>query len=435
MPNLTRREVLSGGAALAAALAFPAIRLGRAAETPIRRVVIMIQENRSFDHYFGLFPGADGLPPCAPVKRATTQCLADLPHGSKAAKAQEQVGFEKAGGPGSLTYYTGEDIPYYWTLAKRFTLCDRYFSSVPGATFPNRLFSIAGTAGAFRDNPHQIDPTLLPRPNLVDRLDEARIDWRCYLAHLPDARYNPVTFYPERESDPRTQGTYEQFLADAAGGHLPPVSWIVSEDPLTEHPPSPPGLGERFAALTINSIASGPAWPETALLLVYDEHGGFYDHVKPPGSSHAAGFRVPAIVVSPYAKVGHVSSAPLDHTSVGAFVSSVFGLPALNLPTAAPFDGCFDFDHAVRDFVAYPPGHALPGCDAGTPRWAAQLLDRQVPGGLTVAVPDARTLCPAPSLTSPLAVAGGGAVLAAGAVASAGVAWKRSRGRQRTDVL
>ena len=122
MPNLTRREVLSGGAALAAALAFPAIRLGRAAETPIRRVVIMIQENRSFDHYFGLFPGADGLPSCAPLKRATTQCLADLPHGSKAAKAQEQVGFEKAGGPGSLTYYTGEDIPYYWTLAKRFTL-------------------------------------------------------------------------------------------------------------------------------------------------------------------------------------------------------------------------------------------------------------------------------------------------------------------------
>ncbi|MDP9246499.1 MAG: hypothetical protein M3O95_00160, partial [Candidatus Dormibacteraeota bacterium] len=162
MPNLTRREVLSGGAALAAALAFPAIRLGRAAETPIRRVVIMIQENRSFDHYFGLFPGADGLPPCAPVKRATTQCLADLPHGSKAAKAQEQVGFEKASGPGSLTYYMGEDIPYYWTLAKRFTLCDRYFSSVPGATFPNRLFSIAGTAGAFRDNPHRIDPALLP---------------------------------------------------------------------------------------------------------------------------------------------------------------------------------------------------------------------------------------------------------------------------------
>jgi phospholipase C len=406
-----------GGAAVAAALAFPMVRLGRAAETPIRHVVILMQEYRSFDHYFGLFPGANGLPPCAPVKHASSQCLADVPHGSAATRAQAVRGFEKGGGPGSLTYYTGDDLPYYWALAHRFTLCDRYFSSAPGATFPNRLFSIAGTAGNYRDNPPNIEPDLLPRPNLVDRLDEARLDWACYLAHQPDARYNPVTFYPERGSDPRALRTYDEFLTDAASGTLPAVSWVISEGPLTEHPPAAPGWGERFTALTVNSVASGPAWRSTALLLVYDEHGGFYDHVKPPGTAHAAGFRVPGIVISPYARRGHVSSTQLDHTSLIAFVSRVFGLPRPEMPTAAPFDGCFDFDHAQRDFVAYPSGHALPDCAHRPPDWAAALLRRRVPGGRAAAPPSARPLCPSLPLISPYALAGGGALLAAGMVA------------------
>jgi phospholipase C len=401
------------------------VRLGRAAETPIRHVVILMQENRSFDHYFGLFPGSDGLPPCAPVKHASTQCQSDVPHGSVATRAQAVRGFEKAGGPGSLTYYTGDDLPYYWALAHRFTLCDRYFSSAPGATFPNRLFSIAGTAGNYRDNPHHIDPGLLPRPNLVDRLDEARLDWACYLAHQPDARYNPVTFYPERASDRRANGTYDEFLAHAAAGTLPAVSWVISEGPLTEHPPGAPGWGERFTALTINSVASGPAWRNTALLLIYDEHGGFYDHVKPPGSAHAAGFRVPAIVISPYAKRGHVSSAQLDHTSLISFVSRVFGLPRPGVPTAAPFDDCFDFDHAQRDFVAYPSGRAVPSCKPGLPDWAAALLSRRVPGGRAAEVPSARPLCPSLPLISPYALGGGGALLAAGAVAGVGMARMR----------
>jgi phospholipase C len=422
VPGLTRREVLVGSAAVAAALAFPTVRLGRAAETPIRHVVILMQENRSFDHYFGLFPGADGLPPCAPVKHASSQCLADVPHGSVATRAQAARGFEKAGGSGSLTYFTGDDLPYYWALAHRFTLCDRYFSSAAGATFPNRLFSIAGTAGNYRDNPDSIDPGLLPRPNLVDRLDEAGLDWACYVAHQPDARYNPVTFYPERASDGRTSRTYDEFLADAASGSLPAVSWVISEDPLTEHPPAPPAWGERFTALTVNSVASGPAWRNSALLLIYDEHGGFYDHLKPPGSAHAAGFRVPAILVSPYARRGHVSSAQLDHTSLIAFVSRVFGLPRPEMPTAASFDDCFDFAHAQLDFVAYPSGRPLPNCAQGPPDWAAALLRKRVPGGRAAEAPSARPLCPSLPLVSPYALGGAGALLAAGMVAGGAMA-------------
>src|SRR5437588_9999224 len=119
MLRLSRRRFLAGTAGLAGSLAFPGIRLGRAAETPIQHVVILMQENRSFDHYFGLFPGADGLPPCAPVKHASSQCLADVPHGSVATRAQEVRGFEREGRTGAPTYYTGHDLPYYWALPHR----------------------------------------------------------------------------------------------------------------------------------------------------------------------------------------------------------------------------------------------------------------------------------------------------------------------------
>jgi phospholipase C len=429
VPGPTRRQVLLGGAALAATLSFPALRLGRAAETPIRRVVILMQENRSFDHYFGLFPNVDGLPPCAPLQHASSQCLADVPHGSVATSAEAARGFLEVAGPRALTYYTGEDLPYYWALASRFTICDRYFSSEPGATFPNRLFSIAGSAGDYHDNPPRIDSDRLPRPTLVDRLDEAGIDWACYVIHQPDAMYNPVTFYPERRSEPRANRSYDDFLADAASGRLPPVSWVIGQDPLTEHPPWPPGWGERFTALTVNSVAAGQGWRDTVLLLTYDEHGGFFDHVLPPGSSHASGFRVPTIVVSPYARPGHVSHTPRDHSSLIAFVSEVFGLRPLDHPAATGFEDCLDFEHPQPDFVAFPTGHHLPDCRQAPP-WAASVLSRPVPGGESVAAPPARRLCPEPSITPRKLEIGAGVLLAAGGAAAAGAAIARRRGRQ-----
>ncbi|MBJ7600841.1 MAG: hypothetical protein DLM67_14525 [Candidatus Nephthysia bennettiae] len=425
MPGPTRRQVLRAGASLAASLAFPAIRIGRAADTPIRRVVILMQENRSFDHYFGLFPGVEGLPPCAPLQHSSTQCLPDVAHGSVATAGEATRGFLEVAGRGALTYFTGDDLPYYWSLASRFTICDRYFSSAPGATFPNRLFSIAGSAGGFHDNPPAIDPRLLPRPTLVDRLDEAGVEWGCFLAHKPDAMYNPVAFYPERRDDPRANRTYAEFLAAAATGRLPAVSWVVGQDPVIEHPPTAPGWGERFSALTINSVASGPTWGETALLFTYDEHGGFFDHVLPPGG-HASGFRVPAIVVSPFARPGHVSSVQKDHTSLIAFVSEVFGLKPLGAPAAGGFQDCLDLGHAETDFVAFPAGRALPGCHA-LPSWAAALLARPVPGGEAVSTPAARTLCPAPAITTESLGIGAGALLSAGAVAGTAAAVLRRR--------
>src|SRR5581483_9031209 len=122
------------------------------------------------------------------------------------------------------------------------------------------------------------------------------------------------------------------------------------------HPADSIDWGERFIALTINSLAAGPAWPKTAIFLTYDENGGFYDHVSPPQvDARGYGFRVPCMAVSPWARPGHVFSGAADHTSVLAFVSAVFGLRPVNdrAAKASPLDGAFDFSHSEPGFVSY----------------------------------------------------------------------------------
>jgi phospholipase C len=393
-------------------VAFPAVRLGRAAETPLGHVVLLMQENRSFDHYFGRFPGADGLPAGAPVTPATRDCVVDPPHDEEAVRSAAATGAFAA--PAARLVFSERQVPLAWALARRFTLCDRYFASVLGPTFVNRLFSVAASSGGFTDNPGRIDTARLPRPNIVDRLDAAGVEWACYLGHTPDARYNPVAYYPERESDPRANRRFSQFLADASAGRLPAVSWVVPEDPLTEHPATPPQWGQRFAALTVRALAASPVWRDTALVINYDESGGFYDHVPPPAD---AGYRVPCTVVSPFARPGHVSHAVYDHASALALVERTFGLAPLGARDAAasPLEDCFDFGHPTLDPMVFPPSPAVTGCPP-PPRWAAELL----------AMPLSSAPAPAgPGAELALGLGGLGAALAAGA--AVGLRWRSRR--------
>ena len=407
-----------------AALAFPAVRIGRAADTPLRHVVLLMQENRSFDHYFGSYPGADGLPAGAPMVTAAEDCVADPPH---TAAALTRLTGGDFGSPAARVVFSRQQVPIVWALASRFTLCDRYFAAVLGPTFVNRLFSVAATAGDFTDNPHRIDPAQLPRPNLMDRLDAAGLNWSCYLARVPDARYNPVAYYPEREADPRANRPFSDFLEDAAAGRLPAVSWVVPEDPLTEHPPTPPQWGQRFAALAVQAVASGPRWRQTALVLTYDESGGFYDHVRPPViGGRSRGFRVPAIVISPYARPGHVSHVGYDHASPLALVERTFGLAPLGDRDAAasPLEDCFDFDHPTLDPVAFPASPPVTGCGPPPP-WAADLLARP----LRTAVRPSPVARPSEEGRGPLALGLGGLGVALIGGAAAGVRWRPRRER------
>ncbi len=399
---LTRRQFIGAVAAGAAIAAFPAIRIGRAAGTPLKNIVVLMQENRSFDHYFGLFPGAEGLPSCAPLTHASSLCLAAPPHDIPTARTEAAGGFEAVGGAAALTYYTGRDLPYYWALAGRFTLCDHYFCSALGGTAINRTFSVAAAAGSVRDNDTLVTATL-PNLNIADRLDEAGIDWRCYQAHAPDSGYNPFWFFAGRRSDPRAARPFTEFLADAAAGRLPPVSWIATEDPLSEHGPDDISWGERFVALCTNRLAASPQWKDSALVLSHDENGGFYDHLPPPRVDELGlGFRVPAIVVSPYAKPGHVSSAIYEHCSTLALIERTFGLKPMASRDAAanPFEDAFDFGHPEPGWIDYPE-RPLDGCGAPT-GWYGQLLSLPVPrSGTAGTVPAARALCesrPSPDL-------------------------------------
>ena len=434
---LTRRQFLGAAAVGTAIAAFPAVRIGRAGQTPLKNIVLLMQENRSFDHYFGLFPGADGYPPCSPVTRAGSVCLPAPPHDIEAARAEFAGGtidperFRSLGGDGALSYYTGEDIPYYWALARRFALCDRFFASVLGPTNVNRLFSVAAAAGTLRDN-LTLAGASLPEVNIADRLDQAAVDWRCYSARLPSTDYNPLRYFAGRRDDPRTQRPYAEFLADAAAGRLPPVSWIITQDPLTEHGPSDISWGERFAALTVNTLASSPQWKDSALVLSYDESGGIYDHVAPPRVDDLGlGFRVPAIVVSPYAKAGHVSSSVYEHCSVLALVEQTFGLPPLTARDASanPLEDAFDFSRRELGFVDYRV-RRLDGCGAAPSGWSGDLLSLPVPrSGTAGEVPPARPLCasrPAPALAS-----GAGAGVAVAAVAVTAAAAARVSARRR----
>jgi phospholipase C len=419
---LTRRKFLGAAAAAVAIATFPAIRIGRAAGTPLKNIVVLMQENRSFDHYFGLFPGAEGLTACAPLTHAASLCLGSPPHDIASARAETGAGFDPVGGATALTYYTGRDLPYYWALAARFGLCDHYFCSALGGTAINRTISVAAAAGTVRDNDTLATATL-PGLNIADRLDEAGVDWRCYQAGPTDAGYNPLRYFARQRSDPRAARPFAEFLADAAAGRLPPVSWIATEDPLSEHGPDDVSWGERFVALCVNSLAASAQWKDSALVLAYDENGGFYDHLPPPRVDELGlGFRVPAIVVSPYAKPGHISSTVYEHCSTLALIERTFGLRPMATRDAAanPFEDAFDFSYRDVGWIDYPE-RALDSC-SGPTGWYGQLLSLPVPrSGTAGTVPVARAPCesrPSPNLATGVAAAATTAVVAGTAARS-----------------
>jgi phospholipase C len=189
---------------------------------------------------------------------------------------------------------------------------------------------------------------------------------------------------------------------------------VVPEDPLTEHPATPPQWGQRFAALTVRALAASPLWRDTALVLNYDESGGFYDHVPPPAG---LGYRVPCTVVSPFARPGHVSHTVCDHASALALVERTFGLAPLNArdATASPLEDCFDFGHPTFDPVVFPASPAVRGCPP-PPAWAAELLAMR----LTPASPAG-----GPGAELPLGLGGLAAAVAGGA--AIGLRWRARR--------
>ena len=295
-------------------------------------------------------------------------------------------GFLLDGNTNAMRYWDGSDLPFYWSLASTFPLCDRWFASAPAQTYPNRRFLQAGTAQDLIAT-DTAKVLTMPHPaggTIWEKLNAHGISWRDYAWDLPDIALFPKVYAANRDK----VRTFPQFLTDCRAGTLPDVS-IVSPGvaAYTEENPSDVQLGEAYSASIVNAVMAGPAWPRTVLIFMYDEHGGYYDHVAPPAAVppddiapavapspgvraawNQYGLRVPGFVISPFARRNHVSHVTHDHTSVLRFIETKFNLGALTRrdANASNLLDCLD----LRNPPAFlePPVLAAPGLPASGSR-------------------------------------------------------------------
>ncbi len=348
---------------------------------PIDHFVLIMMENRSFDHYFGKMDGVDGIPddftnpdgegePVAPYHE-TRYCIEDVAHSWNATHAQYNDGLNdgfvitnEPNGERALGYYTGDDLPFYYDLYKRFAMSDRHFCSLLGPTWPNRMFYMAGTSfGLTRNVPSMPANHYDDRPHhIFHALEDAGVEWRLYYSDLP----TPLGLFPSIAPRLNLSRTIDRFLRDLEDGDLAPVTYIdpsytAGVEQTDEHPPANPQFGQAFVKMIVEAVMQSEFWPRTAIIITYDEHGGFFDHVPPPPACppddiepedtpyrfDRLGFRVPLVVVSPYAKAGYVSHEVTDHTSIIRLVAARFGLPALTKrdANAWPLLDMFDFEN------------------------------------------------------------------------------------------
>ena len=354
---MNRRDLLKGfgaalGASATAGCGMPVGTIGGVDAGKLAGIdtfVVLMMENRSFDHILGArrllegraengLTGAEWNPDPAgnPVGifQLTNFTPADPPHHWEDAHAQwnggANDGFVRAHAGSSqaevMGYHVRADVPVTWALADEFAVCDRWHSSVLGPTFPNRYHLHCATSEGLTHNAPLADTT-----SIFDLLGHAGFEGRSY--------FHDLAFQTTYSRFSGAHGI-ETFFADAAAGTLPPFSVIdpkfAGPDANDDHPETDVRLGQALIGSVYAALAASPQWSRCMFILTYDEHGGFYDHVAPgttaaehPGFEQL-GFRVPAIVAGPSIRRNSVISEPLEHVSVVSTLTRRFGLPSLN---------------------------------------------------------------------------------------------------------
>jgi phospholipase C len=465
MPDLTRRRLFSAAGAMAAATFAaeflpPNVRRAMAGVSgdakgklrDIKHVVILMQENRSFDHYFGTLPGVRGFSDPDAITLSTGRSVFHQPDvvnaagyllpfhlDTRATSAQAIPSTSHAwsvqhnawnngkmdnwlpahraadgvNGPYVMGYHTRDDIPFQFALAESFTVCDRYFCSVMGPTWPNRLYLMSGTIdpGGTQGGPviGNTDPVPYGWKTYPEALTEAGVGWKVY-QEVDNYGCNVLEYFAAFQDAPASSPLFrnalrtypaDRFAYDAAHDRLPTVSWIIPTSYQSEHPDYTPAAGADYVASKIDAIASNPdVWKKTLFILNYDENDGLFDHVPPPvpaaGTADefvqelpiGGGFRVPCILVSPWTQGGWVAREPFDHTSTlrllerltgvrvpnlsawrrSAFgdLTSALGLPGAPRPPRLPGTKR-RLEETVRD-VATMPSPTFPDADQTPPR-------------------------------------------------------------------
>ncbi len=366
----------------------------------IDHILVLMMENHSYDNYLGMLGrgpgkhprgdgfavGPDGRPTATnPTPDGATQHAFRMPTTCQLTGKPWQEwtqshiqfndgrndGFVKStSGPVAMGYWTGEDLPWAYSLASTFPLADRWFGSLLGQTQPNRRYLLAATSvGMVND---KLVQDLLPAPHgtILDHLDRHGIPWRNYYSSFP-----PTTaLFPREElQDHAKVVPIDQFFADAQSGNFPAFA-IIDPDFNFSSEENPQNIvrGEVFAASVVDAVLRSPAWPRTLLVWNFDEGGGYYDHVPPPvavppdpiaplpRAPHydgfaRYGFRVPAVVISPWSRRNHVTSVLHDHTSILAMLERKWNLPALSHRDAAATDLLDFLDLSQPSFLDPPP--------------------------------------------------------------------------------
>ncbi|HEY6910916.1 MAG TPA: alkaline phosphatase family protein [Myxococcales bacterium] len=366
-------------------------RRSATAASPIQHVVVLMMENRSFDHFLGWVPGADGrqagltftdgsgVPhstfPLAPDFQG---CLHPDPDHSYAGGRVEydnglDDGWLRAGANDvfAIGYYTQPDLAFFGQAVPQWTTFDRYYPAILSETFPNRIYQHAGQTDRISNT---FEPSTLP--TIWDRLADAGLRGRYYYSDLPflalwGSKYLGISH------------SIQDFYADAAAGNLPEVAFVdgqfAGEATGTgndDHPHVDIRNGEKFMNDVYGAVTRSPQWSSTVLFINFDEWGGFFDHVSPPTApippaTRAAGdtdgrlgFRVPALLVAPWARSNTVSHRQYDHTSVLRMIEQNWDLKPLSMRDASANNLAQELDFTLRRI---PPQFAVPQGPFGVP--------------------------------------------------------------------
>jgi phospholipase C len=366
------------------------------AAIPVQYVVVLMKENRGFDHLLGklhdIQPDVEAIPPTfqnldkksMPVTpfHETTTCVHDDPAHQWAAMHAQVNGGKMDGfvtsaasttptdGHFVLGYYDKTDVPFYYWLASTFALNDRHFASVRSGTWPDRNFLLLGTAdGVQSTGAGYPDPTT---PTIFDLLDKANVTWGAYTDQEP---FEGTLNWPSNHVGVHK---FADFIAALDAGTLPHVAFVDSiENVEDEHPTADVQKGEAWTRNIYEHAVKSPLWPKLAVVWTYDEAGGFFDHVPPPSDACIArpvfkdmpffelGVRVPLAVMSPWARPHYVSHIVQEHTAITRFIETLFDLPALTARDAnsdALLD-MFDFCNAAMMTPPAAPASGTGGCN------------------------------------------------------------------------
>jgi phospholipase C len=414
LPAWARPIVNTGRLRGPGARPYPRLPEGTETMPKIDHIVVVMMENHSFDNILGMLGHrhrrsgpVDGLPVRNGRQLAFNRDAqgnkvysdhADTPCQEQGVPSQawnashisyddgRNDGFVRASGPVAMRFFNGSDLPFTYSLAQHFPLGERYFCSCLAQTYPNIRYLLTGTSSGVIRTDNSTFSTPAANGTIFDRFDQYGITWKNYYDSLPASLVIPNVFTTGRAPS-FVQGV-QHFIDDASAGRLPQFSFVNPDyESVSEENPQDVQFGDRFLAKVTRALLKSPQWRRTALFINYDEHGGYYDHVAPPsaikpddipplrqpgdvpGGFDRYGFRVPLIVVSPWARKKYISRVVQDHTSITRFVETKWNLGAMTFRDANAHDMTDYFDFHQPSFEDPPalarapdPGPGLQRC-------------------------------------------------------------------------